>query len=126
MWYHFAFMTISLAMFGLAAGAVLVEVMQKRETHATLANSGLLFALTSALCFTLQLFLRADTETLPVSMFLGFILIAIPFVFGGVVICVALTRFPAYTGKLDATHRAGCAAECPLTIPIPNGINARS
>ena len=33
MWYHFAFMAISLAMFGLAAGAVLVEVMRKRDPH---------------------------------------------------------------------------------------------
>src|SRR5712691_4228478 len=63
MWYHFAFMAISLAMFGLAAGAVLVEVMKKREPHATLANTGLLFALSSAICFIVQLYVPADPET---------------------------------------------------------------
>jgi cytochrome bd-type quinol oxidase subunit 1 len=62
MWYHFAFMAISLAMFGIAAGAVLMEVVKRREPHSTLANAGLLFALTSAVCFTCQLYIPADPE----------------------------------------------------------------
>src|SRR5436189_2947032 len=79
MWYHFAFMAISLAMFGLAAGAVLIEVMKKREPHATLANAGLLFALTSAICFAIQLYIPADPETELGWTILAFTLIAIPF-----------------------------------------------
>src|SRR5438093_8016091 len=62
MWYHFAFMAISLAMFGLAAGAIFIELMKKRDAHATLANLGLLFALTSAICFAAQLYVPADPE----------------------------------------------------------------
>jgi hypothetical protein len=124
MWYHFAFMAISLAMFGLAAGAVLVEVMKKREPHATLADMGLLFALTSAICFTAQLYVPADPETKLGWTILAFVLIAIPFLFGGIVVCVALVRFPAYTGKLYAADLAGSAAGCLLTIPILNTIHA--
>src|SRR5499427_5069161 len=124
MWYHFAFMAISLAMFGLAAGAVLIEVMKKREPHATLANAALLFALTSAICFTVQLYLRADPDAQLGTTVWAFTVIAIPFVFGGVVICVALTRFPAFTGKLYAADLAGSAADCVLTIPILNTIHA--
>jgi hypothetical protein len=124
MWYHFAFMAISLAMFGLATGAVLIEVMKKREAHATLANAALLFALTSAICFTIQLYLRADPDAQLGTTVWAFIVIAIPFVFGGVVICVALTRFPAFTGKLYAADLAGSAAGCLLTIPILNSIHA--
>jgi hypothetical protein len=126
MWYHFAFMAISLAMFGLAAGAVLVEVLKKREPHATLANTALLFALSSAICFTIQLYIPADPETQLLWTVLAFTLIAIPFVFAGVVVCVALTRFPAYTGKLYAADLAGSAAGCVLTIPILNYIHAPS
>src|SRR2546430_9064629 len=63
MWYHFAFMAISLAMFGLAAGAVLVEIMRKREPHGILAITGLLFALSSAICFVAQLYIPADPES---------------------------------------------------------------
>src|SRR5438093_214810 len=124
MWYHFAFMAISLAMFGLAAGAVLVEVMKKREPHAMLANIGLGFALSSAICFTAQLYIPADPETQLAWTVLAFTLISIPFVFAGVVVCVALTQFPAHTGKLYAADLAGSAAGCVLTIPILNHIHA--
>ena len=124
MWYHFAFMAISLAMFGLAAGAVLVEVMKKREPHSTLANTGLLFSLTSAICFIVQLYLRADPETSLIRTLVAFVVIAVPFVFGGVVVCVALTSFRAFTGKLYAADLAGSAAGCLLTIPILNNIHA--
>jgi SAM-dependent methyltransferase len=124
MWYHFAFMAISLAMFGLAAGAVLVEVMKKRDPHLTLANIGLLFALSSAVCFTAQLYIPADPESELAWTALAFTLISIPFVFAGMAVCVALTRFPAHTGSLYAVDLAGSAAGCVLTIPILNHIHA--
>jgi len=124
MWYHFAFMAISLAMFGLAAGAIFVELMKKREAHAMLANFGLLLALTSAICFAAQLYIPVDPETEIVWTALAFILAAIPFVFAGMVVCVALTRFPRHTGALYAADLAGSAAGCILTIPILNHIHA--
>ena len=124
MWYHFAFMAISLAMFGLAAGAIFVELMKKREAHAMLANFGLLFALTSAICFAAQLYIPVDPEKEIGWTALAFILAAIPFVFGGMVVCAALTRFPRHTGGLYAADLAGSAAGCILTIPILNHIHA--
>ena len=94
MWYHFAFMAISLAMFGLAAGAVLVEVMRKRDPHRTLANTSLLFAISSAVCFTAELYIPVNPDVELWWTALAFTVIAIPFVFAGIVVCVALTRFP--------------------------------
>src|SRR5438552_5412046 len=124
MWYHFAFMAISLAMLGLAAGAVLVEVMEKRDPHTTLAKTGLMFALSSAVCFTAQLYIPADPETEIWWTTLAFAIIAVPFVFAGMAVCVALTRFPAQTGSLYAADLAGSAAGCVLTIPILNHVHA--
>jgi hypothetical protein len=124
MWYHFAFMAISLAMFGLAAGAVLVEVLQKRDVQLTLANTGLLFALSSAICFTAQLYIPMDPETEILWTAVAFTIIALPFVLAGMVVCVALTRFPGHTGALYAADLAGSAAGCVLTIPILNHIHA--
>ncbi|PYR86157.1 MAG: hypothetical protein DMG18_03710 [Acidobacteria bacterium] len=124
MWYHFAFMAISLAMFGLAAGAIFIELMKKGEAHAMLANFGLLFALTSAICFAAQLYIPVDPEKEIVWTALAFILAAIPFVFAGMVVCVALTRFPRHTAALYAADLAGSAAGCILTIPILNHIHA--
>ena len=124
MWYHFAFMAISLAMFGLAAGAILVELLKRRETNITLARTGLAFALTSAICFAVQLYIPVDPENELAWTTLAFTLIAIPFVFGGMVVCIALTRFPRHTGSLYAADLAGSAAGCILTIPILNHIHA--
>lgn len=124
MWYHFAFMAISLAMFGLAAGAVLVEVMRRRDAHLTLANTGLLFALSSAVCFVVQLSIPTDPETRLAWTVLAFTIIAVPFVFAGIVVCVALTRFPAHTGAMYAADLAGSAVGCVLTIPILDNIHA--
>jgi MFS family permease len=124
MWYHFAFMAISLAMFGLAAGAILVEFLEKRDPRRTLAHVGLAFALTSAMCFAVQLYIPADPENELAWTALAFTLIAIPFVLGGMVVCVALTRFSNHTGPLYAADLAGSAAGCILTIPILNHIHA--
>ncbi|PYS52775.1 MAG: hypothetical protein DMG13_15110 [Acidobacteria bacterium] len=124
MWYHFAFMAISLAMLGLAAGAVLVEVMPKRNPHSTLATTSFIFALTSAAGFTAQLYIPADPEMEIWWTALAFTIIAVPFVFAGIVVCVALTQFPAHTGSLYAADLAGSAAGCVLTIPILNHVHA--
>src|SRR5205085_7645400 len=93
---------------------------------ATLATAGLLFALSSAICFVAQLYIPVDPETELAWTVLAFTLIAVPFVFAGVAVCVALTRFPAHTGKLYAADLAGSAAGCVLTIPILNYIHAPS
>jgi MFS family permease len=124
MWYHFAFMAISLAMFGLAAGAVLVEVLAKRDASRMLTRAALLFSFTSTLCFIIQLYIPADPEREVLWTGLAFTVIAVPFVFAGIVVCIALTRFPAYTYSLYAADLAGSAAGCVLTIPILNYVHA--
>src|SRR5436189_5026463 len=62
MWYHFAFMAISLAMFGLAAGAVLVEVTKKRDAFYSLEWSALALAISSVVCFVVQLRIPVNSE----------------------------------------------------------------
>ena len=124
MWYHFAFMAISLAMFGLAAGAVIVELKPKGEPHRTLAATSILFAVSTAVCFTVVLYIPVNPDADLWWMALAFFVISIPFVFAGVVVCVALTRFPLHTGNLYAADLAGSAAGCLLTIPILNHTHA--
>lgn len=124
MWYHFAFMAISLAMFGLAAGAVLVELRGVGEPNQVLAGSGLLFAVSTAVCFVAQLYIPVNPQEKILPTGLAFVLIGIPFVFAGIVVCVALTRFPGYAGSLYAADLAGSAAGCILAVPILNHIAA--
>ena len=55
MYYHFAFMAISLAMFGIAAGAVWIQLTGKGNPHELLSKMTLLFAISTAVCFAVQL-----------------------------------------------------------------------
>ena len=58
-WYHLAFFVISVAMFGLTAGAVWVYVRRERFTEATLSHDlgyfTAAFAVTAALSLAVQL-----------------------------------------------------------------------
>src|SRR5579864_6560512 len=84
MWYHFAFMAISLAMFGVAAGAAIVELMPKRDAHRTLAKSSILFAVAGAVCLAIDLYIPINPDANLGWMALAFVIIAVPFVFAGV------------------------------------------
>jgi hypothetical protein len=53
---------------------------------------------------------RPEIDMLPII--LTFVMVAVPFVFSGVFICLALTRFPAQIGKLYGADLAGAAIGC--------------
>lgn len=124
MYYHFAFMAISIAMFGIAAGSVWVELRVRGNPHHALAWSSLFYAVGSAVCFAVQLYIPVNPGHELGYTALAFTIISIPFVLAGIVICIALTRFPQYTGTLYTADLAGSAAGCILTIPMLNHIRA--
>src|SRR6185436_7914369 len=59
MWYHFAFVAISVALFGMTVGALLVHLLPRRfpveSVHRQLWVFSLLFGLAIAVCFAVQL-----------------------------------------------------------------------
>jgi spermidine synthase len=123
LWYHFAFMAISIALFGLTAGAVLVYLAPRLfpadRTHARMALFALLFA--AAMIGAIVLHLRMPQPALDSWRGVGrlsttYILIALPFVFGGVCVCLALTRFPERISRLYAADLAGAAAGCVVVL----------
>ncbi len=122
MWYHFAFMAVSLAMFGMTAGALVVYRLRAAEDPAnTLAMSALLFASTIVASFLIHLSLPfhfgSDVES--IALFgITFSTIAVPFVFSGICICIALTRFPSQTSKLYAADLAGAACGCIFLVAL--------
>jgi len=119
MWYHFAFMAISIAMFGMTSGAVLVfrfpRLFPVEKTHHSMATSSAAFGVLLAVAFVGYLFVPhaggdspRDKFVLP-AIFMG---VAVPFVFGGVAVTLALTRFPRQVSGLYAADLAGAAAGC--------------
>ena len=121
MWYHFAFMAISIAMFGLTVGALLVFLRPKQWPDAMLRPAMGRSALWAAIAMVvvillhISLYLPEASEDLA-PLILTFIGVAIPFVFSGVFVSLSLTRFPARIGALYAVDLAGAAVGCLAVI----------
>jgi hypothetical protein len=116
MWYHFAFMAISIAMFGMTVGAIIVYLRPNHFTperaKSQLAQQALLFSLWALLSFLAHIHIRfqpAVTVAGLASVALTFCVLAMPFIFAGICVTIALTRFPSRVGKLYAADLAGAA-----------------
>lgn len=123
MWYHYAFMAISVALFGMTVGAILVYLFPRyfapERTHYHLALSAWLFSLSivvSFLTFASIPFVVARSPVIVYSILLTYAVISVPFVFGGICVSLALTRFPRHVGRLYATDLAGAACGCLAVI----------
>ncbi|MCZ6515160.1 MAG: hypothetical protein O6850_04780, partial [Acidobacteria bacterium] len=123
MWYHFAFLAISIAMFGMTAGALLVYLFprffREESTKKQMTLASLLFALSIVISFLVHLHVRVQTpesfaDFYPIA--LTYAVVSLPFVFSGISVCLALTRFPLQVSKLYAVDLAGAAAGCVLLI----------
>jgi hypothetical protein len=116
-WYYLAFLLISLAMFGITAGAVWVYQRRDRFTTQTLAGDltyfSSLLAVVTALCVALQTTLPLVRAQSVAGMFAWLALIAclaLPFFLSGIIVSLALTRSPLRIGKVYAVDMAGAAA----------------
>jgi hypothetical protein len=118
-WYHLAFFIISIAMFGLTAGAVFVYLRKERfrpeRLSYDLAAATLAFALTTDLAILVQLTLVTGASPSLTSLvaWAEFALcLALPFFFSGVVVSLALTRSPYPIGKVYGADLIGAAIGC--------------
>ncbi len=118
-WYHLAFFVISMAMFGLTAGAVWIYLRGSRYTEKTLsfdlAHYSTAFAVTTALGLAFQMTLvpiqQPAVTTLLIWLELALAL-AVPFFFCGIVVTLALTRSPFPIGRVYAVDLFGAAVGC--------------
>lgn len=133
LYYHFAFMAVSVAMFGLTAGAVLVLLrvgpFAPRNLELGLARLALAGGLGMAAAITAQLSLPLQFQgySVPGAYLLAtYLLSAAPFVPAGACICLCLTRYRR-VGMLYAADLAGAGLGCaafPLLIPPLGGPGA--
>ena len=119
-WYHMAFFTISMAMFGLTAGAIWVyrrhRVLGEGESLGfLLAQSSAAFAVTVAASLVLQLTLvttASMTVTAVAAWGMLALCLAAPCFFCGVTLSLALTRSPYPLPRVYAVDLFGAAAGC--------------
>jgi hypothetical protein len=123
MWYHFAFVAISVAMFGMTVGALVVYLRPKWFPQASvkrqLAVLGTLFPLVTVASFLTQLSIPFRVHPSIVGIWaivLTYAVIAVPFVISGILVTLVLTRFSRDVARLYAYDLVGAALGCVLLV----------
>ena len=131
MYYHFAFMAISLALFGSGASGVFLYIVQRglkpERTGQWLSAAAMLFALSNLFSLYVILANPLTFETGPENYYrLARIYgaTALPFFFAGCAVTLAITRLATEISKLYLFDLAGAALGCLLLIPVLNTIGA--
>lgn len=127
MGYHFAFMAVSLALFGMTAGAIITYIFPHKfptdKLKDLLAKHSFAFSITMILTFLLHIavpFIHGlSIKGFLVTSFL-YISSSIPFVFSGICISLLLTRFSNYVNKLYAADLIGASLGCLIVVVIIN------
>ena len=127
MWYHYAFMAISVALFGMTVGATIVYLFPARfpreGVHRQMGLSAVLFAVTIVASFVVHVSLPipiawSGLTSLLIPIIPTYVVTAVPFTLSGICVSLALTRFPKQVSTLYAVDLAGAAAGCLLLIAI--------
>jgi len=123
MWYHFAFVAISVAMFGMTVGALVVYLkplwFPPDGVRRQLAVGSVLFPVVVVASFLTQLSIPFRVHPSIVAIWaivLTYAVIAAPFVLSGILVALTLTRFPRDVGRLYAFDLVGAALGCVLLV----------
>jgi hypothetical protein len=131
MYYHFAFLAISIALFGLSASGVLVFVLRSRmaaiATSTLLAATAMLHGAATliALAFLVRVRVGLDYSTENLFLMLAIYgLSALPFLTGGAVVSLSFARLAGRINMVYAADLLGAATGCLLLIPLLNVLGA--
>lgn len=123
MWYHFAFAAVSVALFGMTVGALLVYLRPRwfpaESVHQRLSASALVLAATCVACAVVPAmkpieFPHSVSSVLWLAVI--YVAVAVPFVAGGISVCLCLTKFPRQISRLYAADLVGAALGCILLV----------
>ncbi len=132
-WYYLAFVSVSMAMFGMTAGALAVQLrpalFDARQIRLRMAQGAFAMAasmpIVLMIMFAIPLDISFAVQTLA-SFLIFCAFIAVPFFFAGVVVCLSLTKASAPIGRIYFFDLAGAAAGCFGSIVLLNVLDAPS
>jgi hypothetical protein len=132
-WYYLAFLAISVAMLGMTVGAVWVYLRRDRfqpdRLAATLSDHALATAISMPASLMVQLCLITSlkpTVTTIVAWSLLMAAMAVPYVFAGVVVSLALTRSPFPVSQVYGVDLLGAALGCVAVLLFLNVLDGPS
>src|SRR3954468_19756975 len=130
MYYHFAFLAISIALFGVSASGVVAYVSRRRlEKYATddlLSMQSLVYACCTVIALFWLVRLRVGMSFSPhnlVLMLTIYALAAVPFFSGGLVVTLAISRL-SQVNAVYAADLIGAAGGCLILIPLLDRLGA--
>ncbi|HFQ93513.1 MAG TPA: hypothetical protein ENK32_05855 [Anaerolineae bacterium] len=139
MWYHFAFMVISLALLGSGAAGVWLYLAERRfpreKTNERLALLALLFAFGTIISFLVYLQIPFEFKTITKEglswatvgwLTLIYLVLSVPFLLGGATIALAISRFSQSAGRVYAYDLIGASIGCLLSIVVLINLGAAS
>src|SRR5262249_3379950 len=119
MWYHFAFVAISIALFGMTAGALLAYAwlprFQPGRVKTYLAVAALVYPVSIVFSFLTQLsvpFLMHPSVVAAYAIAFTIVVISVPFIVSGICVSLTLTHFSRRVSGLYAADLAGAALGC--------------
>ncbi len=120
--YHFAFLAISIALFGLGAGGVFSYLVAGRR-GSLYRKLGILAAVNAVAVVLCLSFLLNQTGEMQGGELIGsYFLAAIPFVFSGSIISLAIADTIERVGHVYFFDLAGAATGCAVLVPLLNWI----
>jgi hypothetical protein len=131
MFYHLSFMVVSLAMLGLGASGLIVNLWSssfgRDKFWSQLSWAAIIFAITSVfaigVAFRLPISLNLEgTNWLRLGLI--YLLCVIPFLAGGLVVALILTHHAEQANRLYAFDLFGAAVGCLIFIPATNWLGA--
>jgi hypothetical protein len=130
-YYHFVFLVVSVTMFGMTAGALLVHRLSRYFISLLSLWHISLFSFLTAFAVILNLFSLFYLPAFFVRLHLHylfmpilFLFLSLPFVTTGVCLSLALTRYPERIGKIYGVNLLGSSIGCIGIIFILNRLNA--
>ena len=131
MYYHFAFLAISIALFGVSASGVFAYVarrrFERRSTDVILATTSLVYAVCTIVALFFLVRLRVGLSYSPHNLALMltiYALAALPFFSGGLVITFAIARLSSQINAVYASDLIGASAGCLVLIPLLDRLGA--
>jgi spermidine synthase len=131
MYYHFAFLAISIALFGLSASGVYVFLLRDRfaryPTERLLSIHTLGYSLITVVVLAILVRMRVGLNYTPSNVALmatTYVLAALPFFVGGAAVSIAVSRLSANISAVYAADLLGAAAACLLLMPALNRLGA--
>ncbi|HET9790198.1 MAG TPA: hypothetical protein VFR08_02750, partial [Candidatus Angelobacter sp.] len=132
-WYYLAFVSISMAMFGMTAGALVVQLRKDffRSADNPRRLSQAAFAMAASMPITLLVMFAVPLDiSFAVQTFFSFLIfsavIAVPFFFSGITVCLALTKSEFAIGRVYSADLIGAAAGCVAAVLLLTIIDAPS